>query len=93
MPVRKIRDLHQMEDALWREPGDPQLPKAIASVWSFAARTCPRSFPPGVYRHRTIEDAKRLREQWDEANFRALWARRGVRPEDVVGSPPWSPPR
>lgn len=86
MPVRKIRDLQEMEDALWREPGDPQLAKAIAAVWSFAARTCPCSFPPGVYRHRTIEDAKHLREQWDEANFRAVWARRGMRPEDVVGS-------
>lgn len=86
MPVRKVRDLRELEDALWREPGDPQLAKAIASVWSFAARTCPLRFPPGVYRHRTIEDAERLREQWEEANFRAFWERRGMRPEEVSGS-------
>ncbi len=84
MPVRKIRDLREMEDALWREPGDPQLAKAIDSVWRFAAQTCPLRFPPGVYRHRTIEDAGRLREQWEEANFRAFWERRGMRPETFL---------
>jgi hypothetical protein len=46
-----------MEDASGREPGAPETARAIAAVWSFAERTCPRNFPPGVYRHRTIEDA------------------------------------
>ncbi len=51
MPVQKFRSLQDMEDSLWREPG-PELWRAIASVWRFAARTCPKRFPPGVYRHR-----------------------------------------
>ena len=87
MPVRKFRSLEEMqamEDSLWREPG-PELWRAIASVWRFAERTCPKRFPPGVYRHRSIEDAQRLREVWEEANFRALWGRRGVKPEEVRG--------
>lgn len=83
MPVRKFRDLQEMEDSLWREPGDPQLLKAIASVWHFAAQTCPKRFPPGVYKHRTIEDAERQRELWEEANFRALWERRGTDPSEL----------
>ena len=77
MPVRKFRSLQEMEDALWRQPGDPELSRAIASVWEFARRTCPRSFPRGVFKHRTIEDAERQREQWDEANLRAFWQARG----------------
>ena len=76
MPVRKFRDVSEMEDTLWREPGDPELFRAIASVWDFAARTCPRRFPPGVYRHRSIEEAKALREKWEEADFQALHASR-----------------
>jgi hypothetical protein len=52
-------------------------------VWRFAAETCPRRFPPGVYRHRSIEEAKRQREVWDEANFRAFWERRRVMPADT----------
>ncbi len=83
MPVRKFRSLQEMEDSLWREPGEPELLKAIRSVWSFAARTCPRRFPPGVYKHRSLEEAQRQREIWEEESFQELWRRRGVRPEDL----------
>lgn len=75
MPVRKFRSLQDTEDALWREPGDPTLWRAMASVWEFSARTCPRRFPPGVHKHRSIEDAQALREQWEEADFHAFWER------------------
>lgn len=88
MPVRKFRSLEEMEDALWREPGDPELFRAIEGVWAFADQTCPRRFPPGVYRHRSIEDAERQREQWEQANFEAFWRRRGLplRAGDEPGS-------
>ena len=79
MGVRKFRDVSEMEDALWREPGDPDLPSAIASVWDFAARTVPRRFPPGVYLHRSIEDAKALKERWEAADFAAFHERRRAR--------------
>jgi len=83
MPVRKFRSLEEMEESLWREPGDPELWRAIQRVWSFAAQTCPRRFPPGVYRHRSVEEAQKQRDLWEEANFRALWERRGVNPADL----------
>lgn len=83
MPVRKFRDLQEMEDSLWREPGDPRLGQAIDAVWKFAARTCPRQFPPGVYKHRSIEDAQRQRDLWEEKDFEALWKRRGIKPADL----------
>lgn len=78
MPVRRFRGVEAMEDALWREPGDAELWQVICRVWRFAAATCPLRFPPGVYRHRSIEEAQRQREAWDEENFRAFWRRRGV---------------
>ena len=74
MPVRKFRSLEEMEDALWREPG-PSLWQAIRRIWDFARRTTRLRFPPGVYRHRSVEDAKALRERWDEENFRAYHGR------------------
>jgi hypothetical protein len=83
MPVRKIRNLQEMEDSLWREPGAPDLWRAIDAVWKFAERTCPQRFPPGVYRHRTIEDAQRQRDLWEEQNFKAFWERRGLDPKDL----------
>ena len=83
MPVKKIRNLQEMEDSLWREPGDPGLWRAIDAVWKFAERTCPQRFPPGVYRHRTIEDAQRQRDLWEAQNFKAFWERRGIDPTDL----------
>lgn len=74
MTVRKFRDVREMEDAPWRQPGDPFLWRAIAGVWSFAERTCPRRYPPGVYKHRSIEEAERLREQWEDDHIRAILA-------------------
>ena len=72
-----------LEDSLWREPGTPELWRAIDRVWRFAAQTVPRHFPPGVHKHRSIEDAQRLRDQWEEADFQAFWKRRGVKPETL----------
>lgn len=93
MPVRKFRGPEEMEAVLWRPPGHPDLLRAIASVWSFARTTCPRRFPPGVYRHRTIEEAQNLRERWERENFEALWARPErrnlvVRPDQNTGRAP-----
>jgi hypothetical protein len=83
MPVRKIRDLIEMEDSLWHEPGDPALFRAIRDVWHFAATTCPLRFPPGVYKHRSLEEAQLLRDRWEEENFEAFWARCGGKPRGI----------
>jgi hypothetical protein len=88
MPVRRFRDLDEMKSESWREPGDPRLWQAIEAVWKFAAATCPLRFPPGVYRHRTIEEMQRQREIWEEANFRELWRRRGIDPENLPARRP-----
>ena len=76
MPIRKFRDVSEMDDGPWYERTDPSLHRAIARVWSFAMRTCALRFPPGVYRHQSFEEADAQREQWEEANFRAFQARR-----------------
>lgn len=75
MPVRKFRDVSEMEDSLWQTRG-PALFGAIRRVWDFAARTVEQRFPPGVYRHRSVEEADALRERWAQINFDAFHARR-----------------
>jgi len=76
MPVYKYRHVGDMEDRSWREPGDPALYRAIRGTWDFARRTIRPRFPPGVYRHRSIAEAKELREAWERANFDSFRARR-----------------
>lgn len=76
MPIRKYRDVSEMEGNTWREPGSPELFRAIRAIWDFAERTTKRRFPPGVYKHRSIEDAQKLREKWEADSFAEFQARR-----------------
>lgn len=64
-----------MEGNTWHEPGSPELFAAIRRTWGLAHRTLQPYFPPGVYKHRSIEDAEKLRQQWEDANFAAYQAR------------------
>jgi hypothetical protein len=56
MPVRKFRSAEEMNRPLWREPGDPELYRAMRALWARAARTSRKRFRPGVYRFRSIEE-------------------------------------
>jgi len=58
MPVRKFRNVEELNQPIWRRPGDPALFRAIAAVWAFARSTRPRRFPPGVRKFRSIEEMK-----------------------------------
>jgi hypothetical protein len=79
MPVRKFRDVSEMEDTLWYDRGDPALFRAIARIWDFAARACPLQFPRGVHKYCSIEDANADRDRWEEVNFQAFQARRAAK--------------
>lgn len=62
MPVRKFRSAEEMNRPVWREPGSAQLLQAIRDVWEFGRLTSPRRFRPGVYRHRSLEEAQKALE-------------------------------
>jgi hypothetical protein len=66
MPIRKFRRVEDMDEPVWRTPGDPALLRAMAGLWDIAHRTRRRSFPPGVHRHASIEDMQRAQERWAE---------------------------
>lgn len=70
MGVKKFRDVSEMKRARLA-PGSPELFAAWRHAWAVSDRICPQSFPPGVYKHRSIEDAEKLRRQWERANFLA----------------------
>lgn len=65
MPVRKLRSLDEAEQSVWLDPSDPQLWPTVTDVWALAERLCVRHFPPGVYKHHSIEAANRQTEIWD----------------------------
>src|SRR6266498_3731370 len=67
MPIRRFRSVDQMNQPHWREPGDPDLYRTIARLWAFGQRTSRRRFPPGVHRHRSIEELGAQTARWGEA--------------------------
>jgi hypothetical protein len=69
MPIRKFRSVEEMKCDLWYEPGDPRLWRAIEGVWDFALSASGLRFPPGVYKHRTLEESDRLRADWERASI------------------------
>jgi len=71
MPVKKFRALQDMKQGGWRTPGDPDLCLAIARLWAFGRRSGRRRFPPGVFRHRSVEELNALSDEWSAANFHA----------------------
>ena len=74
MPVRKYRDVSEIEDVV-HERGSRALYEVIRYVWGLSDLICPLRFPEGVFRHRSIEAAEDLRQQWEDANFAAHQAR------------------
>lgn len=75
MPVRKFRSVAEMSGPDWLPVG-PALWRALDHLHAIAEATSRPRFPPGVYKHRRIEDAQRLCEAWRAANAQRLQAER-----------------
>ena len=71
MPVRRFRSVEEMDGPRWYQPGDPALYRAMRRLWDLHQRLFQPRFPPGVHRHRSIEEMNAVQEQWDKANFEA----------------------
>lgn len=67
MPVRKFRRGEDIPPPPWRTPGDPALERAVGFVLTSAARMSPLRFPPGVHKHRSIEEMDARQDEWRRA--------------------------
>lgn len=65
MPIRKFRRVEDMTPPP-RLPGHT-LDRAIAFVLDTAARMTTLRFPPGVHKHRTIEEMDAQQDEWRRA--------------------------
>ena len=65
MPVRRLRSLDEAEQSVWLDADHPQLWPAVKDAWTLAERLYYRRFPPGVYKHRTIEEANHQTDLWE----------------------------
>lgn len=74
MPVKKFRDVSEMKAAPY-PPESVELATATRHAWALSRQICPLHFPPGVYKHRSIDEAEALRRRWQAANVAAQQAR------------------
>jgi hypothetical protein len=56
MPVRKFRSVEEMNQPVWREPGDAALYRTMAALWDTGRRLQKHRFVPGVRRFRSIDE-------------------------------------
>jgi len=56
MPVRKFRSVEEMNQPVWREPGDAALYRTMAALWETGRRLQKHRFQPGVTRFRSIDE-------------------------------------
>lgn len=67
MPVRKFRSIeHMSDDATPRERGAEELWRAIGTAWAWASYFAPPEFPPGVYKHRTVDAWNAQTDAWEQ---------------------------
>jgi hypothetical protein len=76
VPIRKLARLPDDDDSVWLAPDDPRLLATIFAVWERSRRLSPPSFPPGVYKHASIEAANRMTERWEQAAIERASSRR-----------------
>ncbi len=88
MPVRKFRSIEEMKAARGYDRNDPVLPRVIEGIWTFGERTARLRFPPGVYRHRTLDHLNALTSEWADENFRSFQVRRSAEHAAAACAPP-----
>jgi len=79
MPVQKFKTFEEAEKALWNFkpsiPHDAHLAR-VAELWDFANKLNPISYPKGIFKFKTIEEANKHREEVELAQARKKMAQR-----------------
>jgi hypothetical protein len=76
MPVYKYKDFEQAERALWNFHPDEAYFKRVAELWAFANKLSPITYPRGVFKYRSIEEANKQRYEWELARAKQIQAER-----------------
>ena len=76
MPVQKFKTFEEAEKALWNLKPDDAYLSRVAELWDFANKLNPISYPKGIFKFKTIEEANKHREEVELAQARKKQAQR-----------------
>ena len=94
MPVRKFRSVAEMPPPPLREPGTASLFEALAGHWRAGALMADLRFPPGLYRHRSVESLNALTDAWEAERIERVRRRyASARTADAPAEPAPKPGR
>jgi hypothetical protein len=65
MPIYKYKTFEEAERALWNFHPDETYFRKVADLWSFANRLSPISYPTGIFKFRSLEEANKHGDQWE----------------------------
>jgi hypothetical protein len=69
MPVQKFKTFEEAENALLNPYPDEAYFARVSDLWDFADKLNRVSYPRGVFKFRTIEEANRHREKLELAHI------------------------
>jgi hypothetical protein len=70
MPIQKFKTFEEAEKALFSAHPDDAYFARITALWNFAHKLNRISYPKGIFKFRTIEEANNHREQLELAHLR-----------------------
>ena len=92
MPIRKFRTIEEMNAAdteLWCAEPDAAYYQRVRKLWETSAKLNPRTFPKGVFKFRTQEEAQAQRDRLLAEHIQQTRAASGdepVQPGSFVGT-------
>jgi hypothetical protein len=65
MPISKYKHVADIPPPKRYASDDPKLLQAIEELWQFSDSIANLKFPPGVYKHKNVEQAYAQRLEWE----------------------------
>ncbi|MBI1930716.1 hypothetical protein HYR99_41530 [Candidatus Poribacteria bacterium] len=75
MPVYKYKTFEEAESALWNFHPNAAYFNQVAELWKFANQLCPITYPQGIFKYRSIEEANQQRDEWELAHAKRVQER------------------
>ncbi len=65
MPIYKYKIFEEAEKSLWNFHPDEAYFEKVAKLWEFANKLSPISYPKGIFKFKSIEEANKQRDEFE----------------------------
>ena len=72
MPVQKFKTFEEAEKALWTFQPDKSYFRRLSALYRFTRELNPISYPRGVFKYHSLEDAQQQQQEWELEHAKSL---------------------